>query len=114
MQYGVGRKGSVYLHLPARWVIHTPGPVWHGGSRGEPELLMSCYRNSLALAALYGVKSIAFPCISTGVYGYPKDAAAAVALEAMQQAAGAFDSLAACCFSAKDAEVYRRLCPECT
>jgi O-acetyl-ADP-ribose deacetylase (regulator of RNase III) len=66
--------------LPARYVIHTVGPVWHGGSKGEPELLTSCYRNSLKLAVANGVKTIAFPGISTGVYGYPLEAATRLAM----------------------------------
>jgi O-acetyl-ADP-ribose deacetylase len=66
--------------LPARYVIHTVGPVWHGGSKGEPELLASCYRNSLKLAVANGVKTIAFPGISTGVYGYPLEAATRLAI----------------------------------
>ena len=66
--------------LPARHVIHTVGPVWHGGSRGEPELLASCYRRSLELAEANGIRSLAFPAISTGVYGYPGDLAAAVSV----------------------------------
>jgi O-acetyl-ADP-ribose deacetylase len=66
--------------LPARWVIHTVGPVWRGGGHGEPELLAACYRNSLALAVAHGVHSIAFPAISCGVYGYPVDQAAAIAV----------------------------------
>ena len=68
------------FRLPARHVIHTVGPVWHGGSRGEPELLASCYRNSMALARDAGVRSIAFPAISCGIYGYPIDAAATIAV----------------------------------
>jgi O-acetyl-ADP-ribose deacetylase len=69
-------------NLPARWVIHTVGPVWLGGDKGEPELLAACYRNSLALAAdpAYGIRTIAFPSISTGAYGYPLDRAAETAL----------------------------------
>ena len=68
-------------HLPARYVIHTVGPVWRGGNRREPELLASCYRNSLALALAHGVKTIAFPAISTGIYGYPSGPAAKIAVE---------------------------------
>jgi O-acetyl-ADP-ribose deacetylase (regulator of RNase III) len=67
--------------LPARHIIHTVGPVWRGGQAGEPELLASCYRNSLALARAHGLRSIAFPAISTGIYGYPPEAAAEVAAE---------------------------------
>lgn len=66
--------------LPARRVIHTVGPVWRGGTHGEPELLASCYRNSLALAAKNGVRSIAFPAISCGIYGYPFEPAAEIAV----------------------------------
>ncbi|MGE5088487.1 MAG: O-acetyl-ADP-ribose deacetylase [Candidatus Levyibacteriota bacterium] len=66
--------------LPARFVIHTVGPVWRGGDAGEPALLAACYRNSLALARGHGLKSIAFPAISCGVYGYPLDAATAIAV----------------------------------
>ncbi len=66
--------------LPARYVIHTVGPIWHGGDQGEPELLASCYRNALELAAAKGVKTIAFPGISTGIYGYPLEAATRLAI----------------------------------
>ena len=69
--------------LPARWVIHTVGPVWHGGSSGEPGLLASCYRSSLELAVRLGAASIAFPAISTGIYGYPRDLAARVVRDAL-------------------------------
>ena len=71
--------------LPCKHVIHTVGPVWHGGEHSEAETLASCYRNSLLLAAGSGLTSIAFPNISTGVYGYPKNKAAAVAVEAVQK-----------------------------
>jgi O-acetyl-ADP-ribose deacetylase len=74
--------------LPARWVIHTVGPVWHGGDRGEPEQLASCYRRSLEVAAELGARSVAFPAISTGVYGYPPDQAARVAVETIRAAGG--------------------------
>ena len=66
--------------LTARWVIHTVGPVWHGGTQGEPELLASCYRESMARADEVGAATVAFPAISTGVYGYPIEAAAAIAV----------------------------------
>jgi O-acetyl-ADP-ribose deacetylase (regulator of RNase III) len=68
-------------NLPAKFVIHTVGPVWNGGSKGEPGLLANCYRNSLKLAVENNITSIAFPGISTGIYGYPKDKAALVAIE---------------------------------
>lgn len=71
--------------LPAKHVIHTVGPIWHGGSHGESELLAACYRNSMALAKEYGLKSVAFPAISTGVYGYPKDQAAKIAVETIRE-----------------------------
>jgi O-acetyl-ADP-ribose deacetylase len=70
---------TVAGQLPARWVIHTVGPVWHGGTQGEPEKLADCYRNSLELAADLGARSIAFPAISTGIYGYPREKAAGTA-----------------------------------
>lgn len=73
--------------LPARFVIHTVGPVWRGGEYDEPELLAACYRNSLALANAQGLESIAFPAISCGVYGYPPELAAAVAVQSLHSAA---------------------------
>jgi O-acetyl-ADP-ribose deacetylase len=102
------------FRLPARWVIHTVGPVWHGGQSHEPELLRSCYARSLALARENGVRTIAFPGISTGVYGYPKEPAARIALDAMRSERDAFGEIIACCFSEADAAIYRALCPECT
>lgn len=72
------------FRLPAKYVIHTVGPVWRGGASGEPELLASCYRTSLELARDHGVRTIAFPAISCGVYGYPADLACAAALEAIE------------------------------
>ena len=71
--------------LPAKYVIHTVGPVYRDGQHGEPEKLAACYRNSLALAAEYGCKSIAFPCISTGIYGYPKEEAAQIAMREVKR-----------------------------
>lgn len=101
------------FRLPAKWVIHTVGPIWRGGGQGEPDLLRSCYRHSLALAKEKGVGTIAFPSISTGVYAYPKEEAARIALEAMHQARSDFDELIACCFSREDAATYSALCPDC-
>jgi len=97
------------FNLPARFVIHTVGPVWHGGDQGEAQLLASCYRNSLNLALAHRVRSIAFPSISTGVYGYPKEAAARIALEVMGQYRDKFDQIIACCFGAADRDLYHRL-----
>jgi O-acetyl-ADP-ribose deacetylase (regulator of RNase III) len=70
--------------LPARYVIHTVGPIWQGGDAGEPDLLAACYRNSLQLAAEHGVRTIAFPAISCGVYGYPLDEAARIAVRGVR------------------------------
>ncbi len=98
------------FRLPAKFVIHTPGPVWHGGGRGEAELLASCYRNSLHLAEENGCRTIAFPCISTGVYGYPKREAAEIALATVDAWTGALpESAIFCCFSESDANLYRSL-----
>ena len=77
-------KATPGFRLPARWVIHTVGPVWRGGSAGEAELLASCYRRSLEVADELGARSIAFPAISTGVYGYPAEEAATIAVETVQ------------------------------
>ena len=71
--------------LPARWVVHTVGPVWQGGGCGEPELLASCYRRSLEVADGLGARSLAFPAISTGIYAYPKDEAASIALATIRE-----------------------------
>ena len=88
--------------LPARHVIHAVGPVWRGGNAGEDELLASCYRRSLELAAEHGLKSIAFPSISTGVYGFPKDRAARIAVETVREVLGAnpggIELVIFCCF----------------
>jgi O-acetyl-ADP-ribose deacetylase (regulator of RNase III) len=101
------------FRLPAKWVIHTVGPVWKGGVRGEQELLRSCYQRSLALAKEKGARTVAFPGISTGVFGYPKEEAARIALDVMKAECDSFDEIVACCFSGEDAELYRTLCPDC-
>jgi len=94
--------------LPAKFVIHTVGPVWQGGGRGEAQLLAACYRRSLALAREHELSSIAFPCISTGVYGYPLAEAAQIAVETVR-AHGAGIETDFCCFSAQALAVYARL-----
>ena len=97
------------FNLPARWVIHTVGPVWRGGGSGEAGLLESAYRNSLELAAQHGVGTIAFPGISTGVYGFPKPRAAEIAMRAMRNRESEFERIIACCFTEEDADIYRRV-----
>ena len=92
--------------LKARHVIHTVGPVWHGGSAGEPGLLAACYRNSLALAERHGLASLAFPAISTGVFGYPWDEATEIAVREVRANAGD-RSVIFCCFGAEMAALYR-------
>ena len=97
------------FRLKARWVVHTPGPVWRGGGLGEPALLESCYRNSFRLAQEKGAKSIAFPCISTGVYGYPKEAAAKIAVRVMREYEKSLERVIACCFGGEDTVLYQTL-----
>src|SRR6266536_2694571 len=79
-------KATQGYRLPARWIIHTVGPVWHGGHAGEAELLASCYRRSLEIADELGARTIAFPAISTGVYGYPNEQAARIAVTTLRSA----------------------------
>jgi O-acetyl-ADP-ribose deacetylase (regulator of RNase III) len=100
------------FRLQARYVIHTVGPVWDGGAYDERKLLASCYRRSLEVAAENGVKSIAFPSISTGVYGFPKDLAAPIALDtvrAFARAEAGIEIVTFCCFSAEDLALYGKL-----
>ncbi len=93
-------------NLPSRFVIHTVGPVWQGGGKGEAELLQACYRNSLQLALEYGLKTIAFPNISTGIYHFPKESAAGIAISTIKnlQPREAFEKILFVCF---DEENYR-------
>ena len=97
--------------LPAKFVIHTVGPVWRGGNADEPALLASCYRRSLLLAAKHSIASIAFPAISTGVYGYPIELATRIAIDTVKSVAAetlSIREVVFCCFSAADLAVYER------
>lgn len=98
--------------LPAKYIIHTVGPVWQGGTVREPELLASCYRRAIELAAAKGVQSLAFPGISTGIYGFPVERAANIAVTTVRAAIEAFPTLKKvlfCCFSEADLAVYERV-----
>lgn len=98
--------------LPARYVIHTVGPVWHGGSSGEAELLAACYRRSIELATVHRLRTLAFPGISTGVYGYPVEKAAGIAVETVRLSLlrpSAIEQVIFCCFSPDDLQIYQRL-----
>ncbi len=97
------------FNLPAEWVIHTVGPVWQGGQQHEADLLASCYRASFELARQHPIRRIAFPAISTGVYGFPKQQAAEIALAVMHQYESQFDEIIVCCFSAEDSKLYESL-----
>lgn len=97
------------FRLPAKYVIHTVGPIWVGGNDNEAELLANCYRHSLELASEHGIRSIAFPAISTGVYGYPKEEAARIAVRCLREFEPRFNRIVACAYSQQDADRYRRL-----
>ncbi len=100
-------KATGAYDLPSTWVIHTVGPVWHGGGRGEADLLRSCYRRSIEVADDLGAASIAFPAISTGVYGYPKDAAADLVVATLSTVSTDLTSVLLCAFGEADAHRYR-------
>ncbi len=99
--------------LPAQWVIHTVGPVWRGGHQGEAQLLAGCYRNSLQLASQHGGQQVAFPAISTGVYGYPKQQAAQVAVDTVLHTLPTLEQppreVIFCCFGRDDLAIYQGL-----
>lgn len=99
-------------HLPAKYVIHTVGPVWHGGKYGEAQKLRACYIHSLELAEQYACTRVAFPCISTGVYGYPKAQAAQIAVSAVRETEPrlkAVKEVVFVCFSVEDAAIYEQI-----
>jgi len=101
--------------LPARYIIHTVGPVWHGGDKGEPEALASCYRRSIELAKDHQLQSIAFPCISTGVYRFPAERAAQIAITTVQGLLtdpSPLQEIYFCCFSETDLQIYQKLLAE--
>lgn len=102
-------KTTRAYNLPCRFVIHTVGPVWHGGNRGEPELLESCYKNTILEAIRIEARSIAFPAISTGIYGYPAEKAAGIAVETVKRNRPDQLDVVFCCFSEKDLAVYEKL-----
>ena len=96
--------------LPARYIIHTVGPVWRGGAEGEPDVLAACYRRSLEVAAAHGVRTIAFPSISTGIYGFPINLAAPIAVRTVSgvlHSTLSIEEVVFCCFSPNDLVVYQ-------
>jgi O-acetyl-ADP-ribose deacetylase len=102
-------KSTPGFRLPARWIIHTVGPVWGGGTKGEPEILASCYRRSLAVADELGARSVAFPAISTGVYRYPPDLAAEVAVSTVMSTDSEVELVRLMAFDDATHAVYLRL-----
>ena len=102
-------KATPGFDLPARWVIHTVGPVWHGGDAGEADLLASCYRRSLEAAAGVGARTVAFPAISTGVYGFPKESAARIAVAETAMTTADVDEILLVAFDADTHRTYEEL-----
>jgi O-acetyl-ADP-ribose deacetylase (regulator of RNase III) len=102
-------KTTPGFDLPVKWVIHTVGPVWRGGDSGEPELLASCYRRSLAEADRVGARSVAFPAISTGVYRFPRGEAARIAIDIVTSATTDVELVRFVCFDDENAAIYRTL-----
>ncbi len=101
-------KTTAGFRLPAKWIIHTVGPIWHEGDHGEPELLASCYRNALARADEVQASSIAFPAISTGVYGYPIELAAGIAVATVRSTATNVERVLFVCFNDATFSAYER------
>ena len=103
-------KATPGFALPARWVFHAVGPVWQGGGHGEDALLASCYRRCLELAGEHEAKTVAFPAISTGVYGFPRERAAGIAVRTVQAVAGSsgVEQVVFCCFDDQTAQIYER------
>lgn len=95
--------------LPARMILHTVGPRWHGGKEGESDVLASCYEKCLQLGISEGARSISFPAISTGLYGYPKRQAAVIALTAINRYQDRYQSIICCCFSDSDVWIYQKV-----
>jgi O-acetyl-ADP-ribose deacetylase len=102
-------KATKGHNLPAKYVIHTVGPVWRGGDSNEDELLASCYHTCLEVATQLEVRSIAFPAISTGIYGFPKQRAATIAVNQARAYTGDIETLVFVCFDAETADIYRKL-----
>ena len=95
--------------LAAKWIIHTVGPVWNGGEKNEYDLLTSCYRNSLELCREHDIRSVAFPCISTGIFGFPKELAAQIAVKTCAEVAKEDLEITFCCYSQHDLTIYENL-----
>ena len=100
--------------LPASYIIHTVGPIWQGGNKGEAELLASCYRRCWEIARENNFSSLAFPCISTGIYRYPKDLAAktAISVAKLEREKASLSKVIFCCYGQQDYDIYRSLLPE--
>jgi O-acetyl-ADP-ribose deacetylase (regulator of RNase III) len=102
-------KATPGFRLPARWIIHTVGPVWRGGQHGEAGLLASCYRRSLEVAAGLGAKSVAFPAISTGIYGFPREQAARIAVDALRDVPEGVEQVILVAFDTETLGLYEHL-----
>lgn len=105
-------KATPGFRLPARWIVHAVGPVWHGGGEGEAELLASCYRRSVEVAAGLGAHSIAFPAISTGIFGYPAEQAARIAVETLRSGDAPLELARLVAFDRTTYRLYRELLGE--